>query len=81
MPSVRAHVCGGWSRKRGLSFPLQVKVDSKTRVDLLKYILKKKQKKENETIDEEAVSCQFAGNGGSTVSQLCFRSPPPLLLD
>lgn len=40
----------------------QVKVDSKTRVDLLKYILKKKQKKENETIDEEAVRSQLAGN-------------------
>ena len=41
-------------------FALQVKVDSKTRVDLLKYILKKKQKKDNdEAVDEEAVSSQL----------------------
>ena len=35
---------------------LVVKVDSKTRTDLLKYVLKKKHKAEQETVDEAAVS-------------------------
>ena len=35
---------------------LVVKVDSKTRTDLLKYVMKKKRKADQETVDEAAVS-------------------------
>ena len=35
---------------------LVVKVDSKTRTDLLKYVLKKKRKAEKETVDDKEVS-------------------------
>ena len=36
---------------------LVVKVDSKTRTDLLKYVMIKKRKADQETVDEAAVSC------------------------
>ena len=40
---------------------LVVKVDSKTRTDLLKYVLKKKHKNEEETVDEEEVRLPLSG--------------------
>ena len=45
---------------------LVVKVDSKTRTDLLKYVLKKRHKKDEETVDEQEVrrSCTGYSLGG-----------------